>query len=71
VLEVQIENEETKKTERVTAWGLRVDQATFNAVANDKRDDGIIERDRFGFKERGAIRPSYEMQTTGGAITRW
>ena len=71
VLEVPIENEETKKTERVTAWGLRVDQATFNAVANDKRDDGIIERDRFGFKERGAIRPSYEMQTTGGAITRW
>jgi hypothetical protein len=71
VLEVPIENEETKKTERVTAWGLRVDQATFNAVAKDKRDDGIIERDRFGFKERGAIRPSYEMQTTGGAITRW
>jgi hypothetical protein len=71
VLEVPIENEETKKTERVPAWGLRVDQATFNAVAKDKRDDGIIERDRFGFKERGAIRPSYEMQTTGGAITRW
>ena len=71
VLEVPIENEETKETERVNAWGLRVDQATFNAVANDKRDDGIIERDRFGFKERGAIRPSYEMQTTGGAITRW
>lgn len=71
VIEVPIVNEETKETNRVTAWGLRVDQATFNAVANDKRDDGIIERDRFGFKERGAIRPSYEMQTTGGAITRW
>jgi hypothetical protein len=71
VIEVPIENEETKETERVTAWGLRVDEATFNRVANDKRDDGIIERDRFGFKERGAIRPGYEMQTTGGAITRW
>jgi hypothetical protein len=71
VIEVPIENEETKETQRVTAWGLRVDEATFNAVASDKRDDGIIERDRFGFKERGTLRPSYEMQTTGGAITRW
>lgn len=71
VLTVPIENEETRKTERVTRWGLRVDERTFKAVAADKQDDGIIERDRFGEKARGELVPRYEMKTTGGAITRW
>jgi hypothetical protein len=68
---VPIKSEETGKTERVTQWGLRVDQATYNAVGRDKADDGIIERDRFGAKRRGYLTPDYEMKTTGGAITRW
>jgi hypothetical protein len=68
---VPIKSEETGKTERVTQWGLRVDQATYNAVGRDKSDDGIIERDRFGAKRRGYLTPDYEMKTTGGAITRW
>ena len=68
---VPIKSEETGKTERVTQWGLRVDQATYNAVGRDKADDGIIERDRFGVKRRGYLTPDYEMKTTGGAITRW
>jgi len=71
VLTVPIENEETKRIERVKAWGLRVDQSTFEAVARDKRDDGIIARDRFGYKARGSLVPEYEMKTTGGAITTW
>lgn len=71
VLTVPIENEETNKTERVKQWGLRVDERTFRAIAEDKRDDGIIERDRFGYKARGELVPHYEMQTTGGAITQW
>lgn len=71
VLSLPIENEETRVIERVTQWGLRVDERTFRAVAADKQDDGIIERDRFGYKPRGQIKPSYEMPTTGGAITRW
>jgi hypothetical protein len=70
-LTVPIQNEETKKTESVKVWGLRVDQNTFNAVARDKKDDGIVERDRFGYKPRGALVPDYEMPTTGGAITKW
>jgi hypothetical protein len=68
---VPIKSEETGKTERVSQWGLRVDQATYNAVGRDKADDGIIERDRFGVKRRGYLTPDYEMKTTGGAITRW
>ena len=71
VLTVPIENEETKKTERVKQWGLRVDERTFRAIGEDKKDDGIIERDRFGYKARGEIAPHYEMPTTGGAITDW
>jgi hypothetical protein len=71
VLTVPIRNEETQKTERVKQWGLRVDESTFRAVAEDKRDDGIIERDRFGAKASGELVPRYEMKTTGGAITSW
>lgn len=71
VLTVPIRNEETRATETVKLWGLRVDEQTFRAVAEDKRDDGIIERDRFGYKARGELEPRYEMPTTGGAITHW
>jgi hypothetical protein len=71
VLRVPILNEETRETETVAIWGLRVDEETFNAVARDKQDDGIIERDRFGYKARGELVPRYDMRTTGGAITKW
>ena len=70
-LQVAIENEETNQTELVDTWALRVDEDTFTAVAKDKQDDGIIERDRFGYKHRGYLLPEYEMETTGGAITKW
>ncbi len=71
VLTVPIKNEETGKTEPVDKWGLRVDQATFNAVARDKQDDGIIQKNQFGRKRRGELTPQYEMATTGAAITQW
>jgi len=71
VLKVPIQNEETRKTEVVDIWGLRVDEDTYTAVGRDKKDDGIIERDRFGAKSRGELLPRYEMRTTGGAITKW
>jgi hypothetical protein len=70
-LKVAIFNEETRNTERVDKWAVRVDEKTFRAVAADKRQDGIIERDRFGYKARGHLLPSYEMNTPGGAITDW
>lgn len=70
-LEVPVTSEETGRTELVQAWGLRVDEATFEAVKRDKQDDGIIENDRFGYKNRGYLKPDYEMPTSGGAITRW
>jgi len=71
VLTVPIENEETGRTERVQKWGLRVDERTFNAVANDKKDDGIIQDDRFGEKKHGRLVPDYRMPSSGAAITHW
>ena len=70
-IKVPISNEETGKTELVDTWGLRVEQPTFEAVRRDKKDDGIIENDRFGYKRRGHLKPDYELPTSGGAITRW
>jgi len=71
VLRLPIQSEETRTTETVDIWGLRVDEGTFLEVAGDKKDDGIIQRDRFGYKARGELVPRYEIETTGGAITRW
>ncbi len=71
VLTLPILSEETGTTERVKAWGLRVDEDVFNAVANDKKDDGIIQNNRFGEKKRGRLTADFTMPTTGAAITVW
>lgn len=71
VLTIPITNEETGERETATQWGLRVDEATFERVARDKQDDGIIEDDRVGYKERGQLAPTYAIRTSGAAITQW
>lgn len=68
---VKIRNEEDGSSAYVSKWGLRVDEATFNKVAADKQDDGMIENDRVGHKARGEHEPVYEIPTTGGTITEW
>jgi hypothetical protein len=70
-LSLPIRSEEDGGTERVRKWGLRVDQATYEKVAADKRDDGIIERNVVGEKRRGELDPQYTVATTGAAITKW
>ena len=55
----------------VELWGLRVDETTFQRIAADKEDDGIIQNDVVGEKRRGALAPEYRIATTGGAITDW
>lgn len=71
VLTIPITNEENGKTSNVTSWGLRVDERIFNMVAADKRDDGIIQKNVVGTKERGQLKPRYTIATTGSAITEW
>lgn len=66
-----IRSEEDGKTQTVSKFGVRVPQATYDAVAKDKQDDGIIERTRLGAKPRGALDIDYTMPVQGGFITAW
>ena len=66
-----IVNEENNQRKTVKKWALRVDQETFNRVANDKRDDGIIQNNIVGEKAHGVLTPQYHIQTNGKAITDW
>ena len=70
-LKVSVRNEETGETDTVDKFGVRVPQATFDAVAADKRDDGIVQRNRYGVKRRGTLAPEYLMPFDGGMITKW
>ncbi|MBL8575364.1 MAG: hypothetical protein JNM13_16935 [Hyphomicrobiaceae bacterium] len=71
VLSLPILNEENSKLETVRIWGVRVPQATYDAVGRDKQDDGIVQRNRLGEKRRGDLDPTYLMAVLGGAITKW
>lgn len=68
---VEVTNEETGAVEKVRRFGLRVSEATFEAIKADKLDDGIIQRNVFGEKSAGYLEPDYYFDTTGAAITSW
>jgi hypothetical protein len=70
-LSLPVRNEETDEVETVAKFGVRVSQATFDAVVQDKSDDGIIQRNRFGVKRRGTLAVDYDMPFEGGFITKW
>jgi hypothetical protein len=70
-LSLPVRNEETGVSESVSKFGVRVPQATFEAVASDKRDDGIVQRNQFGIKKRGTLAVDYKMPFEGGIITQW
>ena len=70
-LSLPVTSEESGNTKTVTTWGVRVPEATFEAVRTDKQDDGIIQNRLLGSKPRGALEPDYNMPVSGGAITEW
>ncbi|HVJ30579.1 MAG TPA: DUF6384 family protein [Gammaproteobacteria bacterium] len=70
-LRLPIVNEEDQKTHDVRAWGLRVDQATYERAVADKQDDGIIQNNVVGHKRRGVLDREYTVPTTGAAVTEW
>ncbi|KKB13148.1 hypothetical protein VE25_03445 [Devosia geojensis] len=70
-LSLPIENEENGQTEVVDIWGLRVPEVVYQAVAADKRDDGILEMSEIGRKTYGFLEPEYVVPVLGGAVTRW
>jgi len=71
VLRRKVRNEEDGRFYEVRKWGVRVDEATFQAVAADKRDDGIIEDYVLGAKAAGKLEPEYSVPTSGATITEW
>ena len=70
-LSLPILSEETGRTETVNVWGQRVPQSTFDAVARDKRDDGIVQDNTLGEKPRGTLDVRYTMGAQPGRITDW
>ena len=71
IVAVEILNQENNTLKTVNKWGLRVSESVFNRVAADKRDDGIIQNNQVGEKQRGYLTPSYDIDTTGATITEW
>lgn len=67
---LEIASEEDRKTARAEKWGVRVSEAAFNAVADDKADDQIIQQAEIGAKPKGALAPVYDIDV-GGAILEW
>ena len=65
-LSLPVRNEETGASETVSKFGVRVPQQTFEAVASDKRDDGIVQRNQFGVKKRGTLARRLQ-----DALRRW
>ena len=75
---MQITSEQDGSTRLVNCWAERVDEATYEAVGADKKDDGVIQHDIFGIKERGYLSPRYLMGTKingddpgKGRLNRW
>ena len=71
VVALEILNEETNQPQVVKTWGIRVDEATFNKIAADKKDDGIIQDNQVGEKQPGYLKPTFSIPTSGGKITKW
>ena len=66
-----VRNEETGKIATVSKWGVRVPESTFEAIRDDKLDDGIVQNNILGEKRRGGLAVDYRMPVDGGAITEW
>jgi len=71
VVALEILNEETNQRQVVKTWGIRVDENTFNSIAADKQDDGIIQGNVVGEKQPGYLEPTFSIPTPGGRITQW
>ncbi len=71
VVSVPVRSEEDGLTRMQSKWGVRVSEETFEAVAADKRDDGIVQSNIVGAKSAGQLDPEYRIPTSGAAITDW
>ena len=70
-LALPIRDEVTGETTNVSQFGVRVPEKTYDAVAEDKRPDGIVDNNVFGVKRRGKLEVDYRMPFEGGTINTW
>ncbi len=70
-LKLPVTSEEDGKIREVSKWAVRVGASAYNRVAADKQDDGIIQNNIVGIKRAGYLKPEYQINTTGQAITQW
>jgi len=71
VLPRKILNEETNELTTVDKWGVRVSRQTYERLAAEKRQTGIIESNIVAKKERGYLDLDYVIPVVGGTITKW
>jgi hypothetical protein len=69
--EVVIRDEELSKTVTASTFGVRVPKSVYDAVGQDKQDDGIVQKNRLGQKQRGALDVDYAVPVQNGFISRW
>ncbi len=65
-----IKSEENGERKKVDLWGERVPQEVYEQVKRDKLDNGIIENDVFGEKERGYLNPKIIFEYNGEKLKR-
>lgn len=66
-----ITNVETKRVQTTSRFGVRVPEAIYNRVGEDKQSDGIVDEDLLGQKRAGELEPTYLLPVEGGFITEW
>ena len=71
VLSLPVVNQEDGRTVTASKWGVRVPEATYNAIRDDKTDDGIVQDNILGEKPRGTLKITYLMPVEPGVITEW
>lgn len=71
VLALPVVNQEDGRTYTVSKWGVRVPEATYEAIRDDKSDDGIVQSNILGEKPRGTLKVTYLMPVEPGLITEW
>jgi hypothetical protein len=71
VLPREIVSEEDGEATTVDIWAQRVPKRTFDAVRQDKEDDGIVQNAILGSKASGRLEPVWNAAVETGAITKW
>ena len=66
-----ITNEENGKVSQTSRFGVRVPEKVYNAIRDDKTDNGIVDNNIFANKRSGTFDVSYEYDISGGTITEW